>query len=425
MAARRLDFRDVSGRRPELNPDFMGEFPNNSAPWLRIDRRFCERGRDLLRFTAPGRDGADYRPAIALSVLICLLGIGLAGNRKLEPEPTNWTPVVSRLIQDHHDPAQVEALFLRPEVRFDPGPARSKLGGRFQAKFKARRIREIQTALNRLGFSAGEADGLIGPRTRRAMEAFQRAHRLRIDYRPTVLLLKRLQAAESGQPLPAALEAGPRFNTALLHPQRLAEGRSFLARHAQMLEGVERQYGLPPELATAILSVETRNGAYLGHRSSFVTLASLALCRDFEVVKPLFVEESLNRERLRWLRRHSVEIADWAYRELKALLEYARSNQADPVEMVGSIHGAIGICQFMPSNIKHYGVDGDGNGVIDLFNVKDALFSMANYLRQHGWRQRLSRRRQSRVIYRYNHSWTYVNTVLELAERLGGDGSSS
>ncbi len=424
MAARRLDFRGVSGRRLELNPDFMGEFPKNSAPWLRIDRRFCERdGPFEIHCSGTRRRRLQTRYRVVRVDLPAgdRLGRKLeagAGADQLDPGGVTLDPGPPR-------PGTVEALFLRPEVQFDPGPIRSKLGGRFQAKFQARRIREIQTALNRLGFSAGEADGLIGPRTRRAMEAFQRAHRLRIDYRPTVLLLKRLQAAESGQPLPAALEAGPRFNTALLHPQRLAEGRSFLARHAQMLQGVERQYGLPPELATAILSVETRNGAYLGRRSSFVTLASLALCRDFEVVKPLFAEESLNRERLRWLRRHSVEIADWAYRELKALLEYARSNQADPVEMVGSIHGAIGICQFMPTNIKHYGVDGDGNGVIDLFNVKDALFSMANYLRQHGWRERLSRRRQSRVIYRYNHSWTYVNTVLELAERLGGDGSSS
>ena len=389
--------------------------------WIKI---FCRRRQDLFEIHY-SRTILHHQPYYRVVPVDLRAGYRLGREPDAPSGADELDPVVSRLVQDGYDPAQIEELFLRPEVRFDPDPVQSKLGGRFQAKFKARRIRQIQEALNRLGFSAGDADSLIGPRTRRAMEAFQRTHRLRIDYRPTVLLLKRLQAAESGQPLPAALEAGPRFYTALLHPQRLAEGRSFLAQHAQTLEGIEQQYGLPPELAVAILSIETRNGAYLGRRSPLVTLASLALCRDFEVVKPLFAEETLNRERRRWLRRHSVEIADWAYRELKALLEYAQSNQADPAEMVGSIHGAIGICQFMPTNVEPYGVDGDGNGVIDLFNVKDALFSMANFLRQHGWRERLSRRRQARVIYRYNHSWTYVNTVLELAERLGGGEGST
>ena len=41
--------------------------------------------------------------------------------------------------------------------------------------------RELQAALNALGFDAGTPDGLAGPNTRSALRAFQRAHGHRAD----------------------------------------------------------------------------------------------------------------------------------------------------------------------------------------------------------------------------------------------------
>ena len=53
----------------------------------------------------------------------------------------------------------------------------------------------------------------------------------------------------------------------------------------------------------------------------------------------------------------------------------------------GAAHGEIGQTQFLPANVLKYGVDGDGNGRIDLVGSKaDALASTANFLRGHGWR---------------------------------------
>ena len=54
------------------------------------------------------------------------------------------------------------------------------------------------------------------------------------------------------------------------------------------------------------------------------------------------------------------------YRELKFLLTYIKKNGLDPLSIKGSVEGAIGIPQFMPSNIDHYGQDGDGDGIVDL-----------------------------------------------------------
>ena len=65
------------------------------------------------------------------------------------------------------------------------------------------------------------------------------------------------------------------------------------------------------------------------------------------------------------------------YRELKFLLTYLGKNRLDPLSIKGSVEGAIGIPQFLPSNIDHYGQDGDGDGIVDLFILPALLaFSM-------------------------------------------------
>jgi membrane-bound lytic murein transglycosylase B len=80
--------------------------------------------------------------------------------------------------------------------------------------------------------------------------------------------------------------------------------------------------------------------------------------------------------------------------------------------------GAIGWPQFLPSSLVKYGVDGDGDGRIDLYSAEDAIFSTANYLRAYGWREaRLPADREA-VIWNYNHSRAYVRAVLEIAEEL-------
>jgi len=99
-------------------------------------------------------------------------------------------------------------------------------------------------------------------------------------------------------------------------------------------------------------------------------------------------------------------------------LEYSRINNTDPLSIPGSIYGAIGLCQFMPSNVFLYGVDADGKGGIDLFSAPDALNSIANYLHRNGWGCRIEKKNRRRVVMTYNHSQVYANTVLAVADRL-------
>ena len=78
----------------------------------------------------------------------------------------------------------------------------------------------------------------------------------------------------------------------------------------------------------------------------------------------------------------------------------------------------MGLCQFMPSNISRYGVDGNADGVIDLFTVDDAVASLSNYLRRNGWKSGLSISQQTRVLRSYNAMDIYAHTILALARTI-------
>jgi membrane-bound lytic murein transglycosylase B len=108
----------------------------------------------------------------------------------------------------------------------------------------------------------------------------------------------------------------------------------------------------------------------------------------------------------------------WAYKELKAFLEYTEQEGFDPAEIPGSFAGAMGLSQFVPSSILNYGKDGNNDGSIDLLTHADAIASIANYLKSHGWRPGISRKKAEKVIYHYNHSKYYVKAILKIADLL-------
>jgi membrane-bound lytic murein transglycosylase B len=66
----------------------------------------------------------------------------------------------------------------------------------------------------------------------------------------------------------------------------------------------------------------------------------------------------------------------------------ARENNLDINSVQGSYAGAMGYGQFISSSYRAYAIDYDGDGYADLFNsVPDAIASIANYLKKHGWKR--------------------------------------
>ena len=325
------------------------------------------------------------------------------------------------------DPNELIRQYVRAEAVFDPSPMDRKLRELFKLFYGSQYVREIQAGLTQLGYSVGQVDGIAGDNTRQAIKVFENLHGLAGTGEPSAELLARIREdlllPPDRRPKPAMVPVQRRVSTRLyssyLRPRPLAETLAFYQEHREIFRGMERIYGVPGEVAAGILRVETHFGKFLGNDSAMVILSSMALCSDFSHIQSSVADLATGVAERRWLAEKSRERGDWAYNELKALITYARANQQDPFSIPGSIYGAIGICQFMPSNAVMYGIDGSGDGRVDLFNIADAIYSIGCYLRGHGWTGDMTdpeKRRQ--VIYLYNRSDRYVNTVLAVADHL-------
>ncbi len=213
-------------------------------------------------------------------------------------------------------------------------------------------------------------------------------------------------------------EATLNYRQFLSEPQ-LQKARTYMAAHARHLKAAEAETGVAAEVITAVLLVETRLGQYLGNRKILNTLSTMAaldtpgtreafwkqMAADARISRPAFEKKSAAK-------------AAWAYDELKAFIIYTGQEGMPAHDLVGSYAGALGIAQFMPSNVLLFARDGDGDGRIDLYTHPDAIASVAGYLAHYGWRQGIDRQKAQKVIWHYNRSRYYVDTVLDIADRL-------
>jgi membrane-bound lytic murein transglycosylase B len=203
--------------------------------------------------------------------------------------------------------------------------------------------------------------------------------------------------------------------------ENAAACRAFLDKNRAAFAKMEKDYGVPRDIAVALLFVETRLGSAAGKHNVFYTLASMAACRSPEQLRSWLGEFDLRDGRTEWLRETMLSRSNWAYRELAAFIRYAEKNGVDLFSVYGSMYGAFGICQFMPSSVAPYAADGNNDGKIDLFALEDALASLASYLTKNGWKPGLSRAARHAALRKYNRVDIYANTILALADTVRGD----
>ncbi len=202
-------------------------------------------------------------------------------------------------------------------------------------------------------------------------------------------------------------------------PGNIQKSREYMAKHKPDLLRAERTYGVNKEIITAIILIETKLGARLGGPSVLNMLSTVASLSDPDVQNMFWGKVSksnkLTKKKFeKWVGKKS----KWAYNELKAFLTYTAREKIDPARIYGSYAGAMGIPQFMPSNILAFAKDGNNDGRVDLFNHADAIMSVATYLKHYGWHNGIKKKGAYNVIYHYNHSRQYVDAVLEVATRL-------
>jgi membrane-bound lytic murein transglycosylase B len=201
----------------------------------------------------------------------------------------------------------------------------------------------------------------------------------------------------------------------------IREGIVYMRTHAQSFQKAQTKFGVKPSVITAIILVETKFGRYMGTRSILNTLSTMASLTEPQPREYLWEHlPAKNRYDRNQYDQKADQKAAWAYKELQAFLTYTQQHQIDTVSIKGSYAGALGLAQFMPSNIIAYGKDGNGDGRIDLFDDADAIFSIANYLKHFGWEPGIDRKKAYKAVYHYNHSSYYVNTILEITDQLDG-----
>ena len=191
-----------------------------------------------------------------------------------------------------------------------------------------------------------------------------------------------------------------------LNKDSLLKARQYLKSHQIWLDQAETRFAVEKEIIVAILLVETRLGSFLGRDPTLNTLSSMASLSD-PIIRDMFwktIHQSTTMTYEKYKLRADKKSA-WAYQELKAFLNYVEQESiTDPVAIIGSYAGAIGIPQFMPSNIITLAIDGDKDGRLNLFNHVDAIFSVANYLKRYGWKPGLDHNQAYKVLFYYNHS---------------------
>ena len=195
--------------------------------------------------------------------------------------------------------------------------------------------------------------------------------------------------------------------------------KKYMQRHRAQLEKTEQTYGVDKQVITAIILVETGLGTTLGKSSILNTLSSLSAFED-PAVRNEFWEKFKRKDEIsrNKFEKRAIRKSAWAYKELKAFLEYTNNQNFDPVVIQGSYAGALGIAQFMPTTLLAYARDGNQDGVIDLFTHADAMASIASFLKRFGWKPGVGTEKAKTIIHRYNHSDYYVNTILKISDLL-------
>lgn len=152
------------------------------------------------------------------------------------------------------------------------------------------------------------------------------------------------------------------YRAIFLTQDRIDGGVEFARQHAEALARAEKEFGVSRYIITAIIGVETRYGRHKGNYRVVDALATLAF--DYPPRAAFFRSE------------------------LKHFLHLKEEAHIDLSSATGSYAGAMGFPQFISSSYRHFAVDFDGDQRIDLINNPvDAIGSVANYFKSHGWDQ--------------------------------------
>jgi len=175
----------------------------------------------------------------------------------------------------------------------------------------------------------------------------------------------------------------------------VSQGRKRKASNAGFYNSLEQQYGVPAGVLLAIHGMETGFGGFMGNSGVVSAITTLAYdCRRSGFFTPHAIGA------LMLVDQGSITLAT-----------------------KGAKHGELGHTQFLPGNAMRYGVDGDGNGRVDLYNQTDAMASTANFLRKKGWKPGQGYQEGQpnfQVIKQWNAATVYQQAIAIMGAKIDG-----
>lgn len=175
----------------------------------------------------------------------------------------------------------------------------------------------------------------------------------------------------------------------------VSQGRKRKSQNAGFYNSLEQQYGVPAGVLLAIHGMETGFGGFMGSSGVVSAITTLAYdCRRSGFFTP-----------------HAIGAL--------MLVDQGSITMATK----GAKHGELGHTQFLPGNAMRYGVDGDGNGRVDLYNQTDAMASTANFLRKKGWKpgQGFQEGQPNfKVIKQWNAATVYQQAIAIMGAKIDG-----
>ena len=170
--------------------------------------------------------------------------------------------------------------------------------------------------------------------------------------------LERVLELDDAQP--EFIQTFTRYLSLRITPLQINRGQALLRQYAVLLEEVRQSYGVQPHYLVSFWAIESNYGRATGGFSVLQALATLAF---------------------------DPRRADFFRTELLTALKIIDDGHIAVDNMSGSWAGAMGQLQFLPSVFARYGIDGDNDGKIDIWNsLPDIFHSAANFLSQSGWR---------------------------------------
>lgn len=194
----------------------------------------------------------------------------------------------------------------------------------------------------------------------------------------------------------------------------IKKATAFKRKWRTTLRRAQEAYGVDENVIVGILWVETRFGQFTGTKPILSVFSSVYVdCHK------LLADKNSNltdKQKKRVIRKQN-----WALGELKSILKIRKKYNFEIFEIKGSYAGAFGIPQFLPSSFLNWAVTAPKTGkrlYPKLFWEPDAIFSVANYLKSHGFKMNQGRQVKYKAIWKYNNSKVYADTILKVASSL-------